>query len=344
MQLKPEQLPHHLKNKGLAPIYCLSGDEPLQMLEAADLIRATAKAQGFEERVVMVVEKDFDWGRLREIGANLSLFAQRRLLELRLGDQKPGREGGAALTEYAQSPDPDAVLLLTMNKLEKQAQQSAWHGAIEAAGVTLRIWPVEAAGLSRWIIDRGRQYGLSISEEAAAYLADRIEGNLLAARQELEKLHLLLDKPGIDVEDLVSAVTDSARYDVFVMINEAFTGQAARCLRMLRGLRQEGAEPLAIHGALLWKLRQVVQIAAAETGGLNRGQAFSKYRIWQQHQKPIGATIDRLGSGRIARFLSEAHRIERVMKGAIRDDPWNQLENLVLRIAGLRLRPLLPGL
>lgn len=343
MQLKPGQLPQHLKNKGLAPIYCLSGDEPLQMLETADLIRDTARTQGFEERVVMVVEKDFDWGCLREIGANLSLFAHRRLLELRLGDQKPGREGGAALAEYIQSPDPDAVLLITISKLEKQAQQSAWYGAIEAAGVTLRIWPVETADLPRWIIDRGRQYGLSIDEEAAGYLADRIEGNLLAARQELEKLRLLADKPEIGLEDLVSAVTDSARYDVFAMINEAFTGQAERSLRMLRGLRQEGAEPLAIHGALLWKLRQVVQIAAAETDGLNRGQAFSKYRIWQQHQKPIGATIDRLGAGRIARFLSEALRIERVMKGAVRDDPWNQLENLVLRLAGLRIKPLLPA-
>ncbi len=343
MQLKPEQLPQHLKSKGLAPIYCLSGDEPLQMLEAADLIRATARAGGIEERVVMDVEKDFDWNRLREAGANLSLFAHRRLLELRLGDQKPGREGGAALAEYAQSPDPDAVLLIAMSKLEKQAQQTAWYGAIEAAGVTLRIWPVEAAGLPRWIVDRGRQYGLTISEEAARYLADRIEGNLLAARQELEKLRLLSDKTEIGLEDLVNAVTDSARYDVFAMLNEALTGQAERSLRMLRGLRQEGVEPLAIHGALLWKLRQVVQVAAAETGGMNRGQALGKYKVWPQHQKPVGATIDRLGAGRVARLLAEAHRIERVMKGAIRDDPWNQLENFILRLTGLRINPLLPA-
>ena len=344
MQLKPGQLPQHLKKQGLAPVYCLSGDEPLQMLETADLIRATTREHGFEERNVLVVEKEFEWSRLQQATANLSLFSSRRLIELRLGSQKPGREGGTALVEFTRTLDTDTVLLITAARLDKQAQQSAWFKALDAVGVSIQIWPVEATALPGWVISRGRQYGMTISQEAAEFIAQRAEGNLLAARQELEKLHLLLDKAEIGIGDILNSVTDSSRYDVFAMLEAAMTGQAERCLRMLRGLRQEGTEPLGIHAALLWQMRLLIQVAAEQEGGMSRSQAFIKYRIWQQRQQAVTAVLDRLGAGRLIRLLAEAHQMERVMKGAIRDDPWNLLENFMLRIAGLRLKSLLRAL
>ena len=340
MQLKAGQLPQHLKKQGLAPVYCLSGDEPLQMLETADLIRSTTREHGFEERNVLVVDKEFEWSRLQQAGANLSLFSSRRLIELRLGSQKPGREGGTALVEFARAPDNDTILLITAARLDKQAQHSAWFKAVDAVGVSIQIWPVEVTALPGWVISRGRQYGMTISQEAAEFLAQRAEGNLLAARQELEKLHLLIDKAEIGIGDILHSVTDSSRYEVFAMLEAAMTGQAERCLRMLRGLRQEGTEPLGIHGALMWQMRQLVHVAAEQEGGMSRSQAYVTHRVWPQRQQAFAAALDRLGAGRLRQLLTEANRLERVMKGALRDDPWNLLENFILRMAGLRLKSL----
>ncbi|MBF8270044.1 MAG: DNA polymerase III subunit delta [Gammaproteobacteria bacterium] len=337
MRIKTEQLPATLEKRGLAPIYCISGDEPLQLLESVDTIRRYASSHGVEERIILTVEKDFNWHNLFAAGANLSLFASRRLIELRLDEHKPGREGGAALTEYAAAPPPDNILLLTMARLDKQAQKSVWFKSLEAGGVIIQVWPVEPAQLPGWIMHRIRQYGKTMQREAATLIAQKVEGNLLAARQELEKLCLLVDAPEITLEHVMSAVNDSARYDVFSLIETACLGNGEHTARMLRGLQSEGVEPISIFGALLWELRRMCVMACALESGVPREQVFSEHRIWPQRQTALGKLLQRLPVRRLTPLLGTAYQLDRRLKGAVRGNPWELLEQLLFRLAGIRL-------
>jgi DNA polymerase-3 subunit delta len=341
MRLQPEQLEKHLNSKGLSPVYCISGDEPLQMLEAADQIRSFARKQGFEERVVFNVDKVFDWGQLRQAGANLSLFSSKRLIELRMGNHKPGREGGAALADYTASADPDNILLITAGKLDKQAQQTRWYKALDAAGLTLQVWPVEPDKLPGWIIKRSRLNGKRISQDAANLIALRVEGNLLAARQELEKLSLVIDKPEIEIQDVMQAVSDSSRYEVFSMIEYAMQGKPGRTLRMLRGLQQEGIEIMAIFGALMWELRSLCSMACDLDSGMSREQVFARHRVWPQRKQATGALLNRMNKNQLHSLLRQSVTLDKVMKGAIKDNPWTLLENFMLRMAGAGLQSII---
>ena len=254
MKLRFEQLSEHLQ-QGLRPIYLLSGDEPLQLGEAADAIRAQARAQGFAEREVMHVEAGFDWNALAAASDTLSLFAEQRLIDLRLPSGKPGKEGGAALAEYAANPPQDTVLLITSGKLDKNAAKAKWYKALDSAGVTLQVWPVEANQLPRWVGQRMRARGLSASPEAAQLLAERVEGNLLAAAQEIEKLLLLYGESSVDAEMVEQGVADSARYDIFELVDTALLGDAPRVARIMEGLHGEGVEPILILWALVREIR-----------------------------------------------------------------------------------------
>lgn len=339
MRLKVDQLSSSLDNRGLAPVYCISGDEPLQILEAADLIRQFARNNGVEERTVLNVERGFDWNSLAEAGANLSLFASRKLIELRLGTHKPGREGGAALVKYAATPPAENVLLITAGKLDKKTQATAWYKSLDKAGATIQVWPVDTAGLPGWIMQRARQYGKNIQREAAALIALKVEGNLLAARQELEKLSLLIDKPEISVAHVMSAVNDSARYDIFALIETACLGNAEHATRMLRGLQSEGIEPLSIFGALMWELRRICAMANAIEAGTPKERVFAEYRVWQQRKPAINKLLNRLTARQLTGQLGTAYMIDRSIKGAMRRDPWVLLEDLMLRLAGAVVLP-----
>jgi DNA polymerase-3 subunit delta len=334
MRIKVEQLEASLEQRGLAPIYCISGDEPLQLLEAVDLIRRYAREHGVAERIVLEVDKDFDWNSLAAAGANLSLFSRRRLIELRLGDQKPGREGGAALTEYAAAPDPDDVLLITAAKFDKKTQQSGWFKGLDSAGVMIQIWPVEPARLPDWIRQRAGRHGKTLQRDAAALIAQKVEGNLLAARQEVEKLHLLIPGPEITLEHVMDAVSDSARYDTFALVETACLGDIEHTARMLRGLRIEGAEPLSVFGALLWELRRVYAMVCAQESGAAREHIFAEYRVWPQRRAALNKILSRLRAPQAAALIAEAARVDRFLKGALRGDPWVSLEKLLFRLAG----------
>ena len=246
MRLRPDQISTTLDKQGLASIYYISGDEPLQMLETADQIRIYARDNGFDERNILDVDKAFDWNQLGEIGANLSLFATRRLIELRLGTHKPGREGGVALVEYCAQLNPDNVLLITGNKIDKQAQKTKWFTALDSSGITIQVWPVEASKLPGWITSRARGLGKEISREAASLICDKVEGNLLAARQEIEKICLSVDNDGIELRDVMDAVSDNARFDVFTLIELTMQGKTDQIIRMLHGLRSEGIEKVRL--------------------------------------------------------------------------------------------------
>lgn len=338
MQLKAEQLPTRLKQHGLARVFCISGDEPLQLLECADQIRASARNNGCEERVVLDVDRGFDWNQLRDAGASMSLFSSNRLIELRLGEQKPGREGGAALIDYVDTPGTEDVLLITMARIDKKGQQTKWYRTLDKAGITIQIWPIEAARLPAWISNRARQLGKGIDKEAAELIADRMEGNLLAAKQELEKLCLLVETPGIGVQDVMDAVTDSTRFDVFSMIEFALAGKPDRILRMMRGLRNEGVEPMGIFGALMWEFRRLCSMAHEINAGASRERVFAQYRVRPQRKPAINALLKRMDGPALNILLRQATLVDRALKGAYRADPWDLMENFLFRIAGVRLQ------
>lgn len=338
MRLKADLLSNHLKQHGLAPVICISGDEPLQMLESADQIRSYARENGFDERLLLNVDRGFDWNQLRDAVSSMSLFSSKRLIELRLGGQKPGREGGGALTDFVSSPVADNVLLITMARIDKQGQQSKWYKALDKAGITIQIWPVEPARLPAWIINRGRQLGKRISPDAAGLIADRVEGNLLAARQELEKLCLLVDAPEIGAEEVMDAVSDSARFDVFSMIELALAGKTERILRMIRGLRNEGVEPMSIFGAMMWEYRRLCSMAYEIKAGTPREKVFSQYRVWPQRKPATNALLNRMNLQALGDLLRQAAVLDRALKGALRVDSWELMENFLFQIAGVRLQ------
>lgn len=308
------------------------------MLESTDLIRQHARRDGFDERSVLNVDAGFDWNQLHETCANLSLFSSRRLIELQLGKHKPGREGGAALMDYVKTANPDNVLLITAAKIDKQAQKTKWYQALATVGTMIHVWPIESARLPGWIITRTKQYGKLISRDAASLVADKVEGNLLAARQELEKLCLLVDRPEIDVQDVMHAVSDSARFDVFSLIESAFTGNTERTLRMLRGIKSEGIEPLVVFGALMWELRRVCSMAYEISVGTPKEKVFAAYRVWPQRKPAINAVLSRLNTTQLFSLLRTANTIDKALKGAIRSNSWQLLENFMLRIGGIRLQ------
>ncbi|MEX2523344.1 MAG: DNA polymerase III subunit delta [Gammaproteobacteria bacterium] len=338
MRLRPEQLTAHLEKSSLATVYFLSGDEPLQMLEAEDAIRRRARQEGVDERIVYQVERGFDWDQLAQDGANLSLFSSRRLIELRLGTQKPGKAGGEVLTNWAAKPDNEDILVITGARLDRQAQQARWFKALDKAGVIVQIWPVDATRLPDWIRQRMSAMGRNMDRDAAELIAQRTEGNLLAARQELEKLCLLLDKNDIGLEDVMHHVVDSTRHDVFALIEHVLLGRTRRAAAMLRGMRREGTEPLSLFGALMWEFRRVCSMAARIADGASREQVFKEYRVWQQRQKALGAVLQRFSPREFGHLLSAARDVDRSLKGGGLEDPWTALEDFLFRIAGERLQ------
>ena len=275
MQLRTEQLPDEIERKGLSPVYLISGDEPLQLNEATDLIRLKAREQGVEERIVLDVATGFDWNRLIEESASMSLFASTRLIELRMGSSKPGRDGGKVLTKYAEQLASNNILLITSDRLDKRTQQSKWYKSLNKVGVTIQIWPIEVTRLPAWIRQRVQKYNKHITDDAAQLIADRVEGNLLAASQEIDKLCLLIDNNEITADDVISAVTDSARYDVFELIECAYANETKRLMRMLNGLKSEGMEPMAIYGALMWDYRRLCSMAYHFNNGLTLDKLFA---------------------------------------------------------------------
>lgn len=336
MQLKPEQLAQHLK-KQLAPIYFIYGDELLIVQEAADAIRAAARAQGYSEREVFNADKDFDWNQLIESSNSLSLFAERRILEVRMPSGKPGDAGGKALREYAARPAEDTLLLIVSGKLDAQQRKSKWVTDLEAAGVGIPVWPVEVQQLPQWIRARMHGLGLKPTPEAVELLAERVEGNLLACAQEIDKLRLLLGEGPVDAAAVTAAVADSARFDVYGLVDAALAGEADRSLRMLTGLRGEGVEPVLVVWALARELRSLAGMAWEMARGESAGAVMTRHRVWAKRQPVVGKALSRLRPEGWQALLAGCARIDRIIKGLAPGNPWDELVHLCLRLAG---RPL----
>ncbi|MCU7842368.1 MAG: DNA polymerase III subunit delta [Candidatus Thiodiazotropha sp. (ex Monitilora ramsayi)] len=335
MRLRNDQLTGHLQ-RNLAPIYLISGDEPLQMREAADEVRATARQKGFSERDVLDPAVGFDWSELKVAAESLSLFGDKRLLELRLTSAKIGTEGAKALTAYTERPAEDTVLLITLPKLERAQSNSKWFQHLDKAGVVVQVWPVEGARLPPWVEQRLRRSGLVPEAGVVEMLSDRVEGNLLAASQEIEKL-LLLHGPGVvTVEQLAESVADSARFDVFGLVDTLLRNETAKGNRMLQGLKAEGVAAPVVLWALSREVRLLAGMAYEVEKGSSPDQVMGKHRVWEK-RKPILRRGLQRSSAHWRGLLNICGQTDRAIKGLSPEDPWLLLENLALAMSGVSL-------
>jgi DNA polymerase-3 subunit delta len=285
---------------------------------------------------VMHVEAGFDWSSLLAASNSLSLFAEQRLLELRLPSGKPGKEGGKALADYAANPPSDTVLLITSGKIDRRSQGSKWYKALDAAGVTMQIWPIEATALPGWVMQRMRSRGMQPEPQAAQLLAERVEGNLLAAAQEVDKLLLLYGEGPISAEQVEEGVADSARYDIFELVDTALLGDAARTSRMIEGLRAEGVESILVLWALLRECRSMAQMAESLSQGGSVDAVMGQFRVWDKRKGPVRAGLKRHNLKRWLQLVRRGGRIDRIIKGGEPGNPWDELLQLALLMAGVR--------
>ena len=323
MKLTSDSLAAHLAQR-LLPAYLISGDEPLLSGEAADAIRARARAAGFSEREVHFIERAADWDAVRAAAGNLSLFGARRLLEIRLASARPGAAGNAALLALLAARDPDLLLLVIAPRLDREAQGAEWVRAIDSQGGWLQVWPVDAARLIAWLRSRSGKLGLEVSDEALELLAGRTEGNLLAAHQELSKLAWLAAGEAIAADTVLASVADSARFDVFQLGDAALAGETARALRMLAGLRAEGTEPTLALWALTRALRDIWTARAA--GGAPPA--------WQRRSAALGRALERAPGLSFTALALRAARADRMIKGRLSGDAWDELALLTAELCG----------
>ncbi len=332
MRLRPEQLTAHLQQT-LQAVYVVSGDEPLLVQECCDQIRRAARAAGCAERELFEVGvAGFRWSDLVASAASLSLFSDRKLTELRVPGGKPGAEGSKAIIEYLGLAAQDSLLLLVAGKIDKQSMQSKWFKALEGCGVVVQVWPVDARSLPRWLEQRVQAAGLRIDSDALQLLCERVEGNLLAAVQEVEKLALLAEAGHISVETVVASVAENARYNPFELADIALRGDARAGLRMLHGLRAEGTEPAVVLWALAKDIRTLHQLHGDCAGGKSLQQAMQARRVWKNRMSLLQGALARHDRDSLHHLLEQATAVDGSVKGYAPGKPWDHLESLVVAL------------
>lgn len=335
MEMRPEQLQALNDSQPLAPVYLIAGPEPLRVLEAADGVRRAARAQGIAEREVHQADaRDFDWGQLHAGFSAPSLFSARRLVELRLPSGKPGKDGSELIRTFCDNPPGDVVLLITAEEWSRAHQQGKWYEAVARVGVVSVAWAIKPHELPDWIERRLRARGVRADRDAVLGLAERMEGNLLAAAQEIDKLALLSDGQTLDLAALQSLVADAARYDVFRLLEASFSGQPEAVLRMLAGLRGEGEAVAALLPMVIRELQAGTGLARVQASGGNLAAEFKSRGVWEARQAPYKRALARHADPRRwERLLAEASRVDRMAKGRLDGDPWRALERLLLAVA-----------
>ena len=336
-ELRPEQLRQQLARSALAPVYLLAGMEPLPVLEAADAVRARAREEGFTEREVLHVEAGFDWLRLTEISASRSLFAERRIIELHLPEKGPGREGGKALTEQVQRPDPDTLLLVIAAPVESKVRKNAWYKKLGTAGVASFAWPIERRQLPDWIRRRAARHELQPDAQACELLADLTEGNLLACAQEIERLAMLHGSGPISAEAVRQSADDQARFGLFDLPAKALDGDAEGALRSLARLREAGVDDVPILWMLVRETRLLYRAARATKAG--RIDALLKQVFLPpQRKRQLARAARRASTDTLAQLLQRAARADRILKGAQAGRGHDELVTLTLGLAGIAPR------
>lgn len=348
MQLRPDQLDAALA-RGLKPVYTIHGDEPLLAQEAGDAIRAAARAAGYTERKVFTVAgAHFDWSGVLGAAQAMSLFAERQLIEIRIPSGKPGKDGSEALQRYCEQLSPDVLTLVSLPKLDFQQQKAAWFAALDAAGAMLRVETVARAALPAWLAQRLARQGQRVEageagQQTLAFFADRVEGNLLAAHQELQKLALLYPEGELSFAQVEAAVLDVARWDALQLGEAVLAGQVGRALRMLDGLRAEGETAVFVHWTLADHVSALARARAALDAGRPLPMALSEARVYGARQRLYEGVLPRLAAYELDHWLDAAATCDGIVKGLKRPDwpenPWDALRRLVL----LMLQSLAPA-
>jgi DNA polymerase-3 subunit delta len=337
MRLTQAQLEPHLK-QGLQPIYVLVGDEPLAQRECLDAIRVEATNQGFDERTSLIVERSFSWQQIQNFGQSISLFSSRRLLELNIPNGKPGVEGAKALQALAVKVLPDTTVIIILPTLERDAKNSAWFSTLEAHAQVITLNEVEAANLPKWIANRLAQQGQHTSIQTLEFLAHQVEGNLLAANQEVQKLSLLYPQGELSDEIVREAVLNVSRYDAFQLGEAVLAGDAERTVRILQGLQDEGETAVAVMNPLMWVLRPLVRIKQAEMRGSNLTTAMTNARIYGDKQALVKRALTRLSLRQLDAALQKLVDIDKMAKGVMLGDAWLEISRLCFGLAKVRSR------
>lgn len=345
MQVRADQLATQLARSGLKSLYTLHGDEPLLAQEAADTLRAAARAAGFGDRQVFTVSgAHFDWSGVLGAAQSMGLFTDRQLIEIRIPSGKPGKEGSAALQAYCEQISPDVLTLVHLPRLDREQLKSAWFAALDRAGVTVRLDPIERHALPGWIAQRLAAQGQRVAageagQQTLAYFADRVEGNLLAAHQELQKLALLYPAGELSFEQIEAAVLDVARFDIGQLVSAVLAGQPGRALRMLDGLKAEGESPVPVHWMLANDVLALQRARTALAAGLPLPMALREARVWGEKERVFQALLPGVDDTALAALVVAASDCDGVLKGLRRpdwpEDPWEALRRLALGLLDL---------
>ncbi len=335
MQIKPEQLEATLR-KGLASVYFISGDEPLQLGEAADAVRKAARSAGYDNREILSVDTTgFTWNQLSVSADSFSIFADKKIIDLRLPTGTVGADGAKALIAYSERLPQDTLLLITAGKLSKEALKTRWVQALDKVGVVLQIWPLEGQDLMRWLQHRMQQRGLDADQEGLRCLLGRVEGNLLAAAQEIEKLYVLYGSGHLGVREITDVVADSSRYDVFKLIDSVLSAKAKRILKVLSGLQAEGVAAPIVLWALTREARTLIKIKVALSSGQSREIVFRNNQIWDKRKQLVSDALNRLSDNDLNNILVLSARADRQIKGQQSGNAWETVRAVCLMFASV---------
>jgi DNA polymerase-3 subunit delta len=333
MRLKPEQVVAALQ-KDLAPVYLVCGDEPLQIGEAADAIRAAARKASYDSREVLVADAGFSWNALAESAGSLSLFADKKIIDLRMPTGTPGIEGSKALLSYCERLPEDTLLLITSPKIAGASLKARWFQALDKIGCVIQVWPLEGQDLIHWLQQRMQRCGLKAELEGVKIIASRIEGNLLAAAQEIEKLYVLYGTGHLSNQQILDAVADSSRFDVFKLIDSVLAAKVGRILKILSGLKAEGVAAPVVLWALTREARALIKIKQALAQGQNKALVFKNNQIWDKRQQLVNDALNRLADTDLNRILTLSAKADRQIKGQQQGDSWETLLAVCLMFAG----------
>lgn len=330
MNARPDQLKAMLA-KTAYPVYMVSGDEPLQQMEALDLIRDFLRNNDYAEREVLDVDANFDWQRLLDEAANMSLFASRRIVELRLPTAKPGKQGSQVIKDYLLRPPEDTVLIINAGKVDGNAKKSAWYKAIEQSGLLVQCWPVSVDKLPSWLRQRFKRRNMQADNDVLSYVAQHVEGNLLAANQEIEKLYLLLGPGKITYADVAEAVTSQSRYNVFELMDMLLIGNNKRVLKIIAGLNAEGVVPVIVNWALAKDIRLLVQ-ASQDPSSVDL--ILKRSGVWQSRVALFKSCLSRHKPRALQMMLKRCAYIDAASKGMIDANVWDEIRAVSIKLAG----------
>ena len=336
MRIKPEQLSAVLQ-KGLMPVYFITGDEPLQLGEMADAVRKAAKKAGFENREILSAETGFEWNQLAFSADSLSIFADKKIIDLRLPSGTPGTDGAKALISYCEHLPEDTLLLITAGKVASSALKTRWLEALDKVGVVIQVWPLEGQDLIRWLQQRMQQRGLNAETDGLRILASRIEGNLLAAAQEIEKLYVLYGTGNLSNQHIFDVVADSSRYDVFKLMDSVLSASVNRIFKVLSGLRSEGIAAPIVLWALTREARGLIKIKLALAQGQNRETVFKNNQIWDKRKQLVSSALNRLSESDLNSILVLSAKADRQIKGQQQGDAWETLLSICLMFASIQI-------